>query len=244
LNTAHLSITFLTCFYFDKDKYALNLLRDILSSSMSSRLFTLLREKHGLTYASSATTIYYECGGDFSINVEVDKNKMMYFASGNKNTKRTDTISGRSRSRRSRSTIRSTDTTSGRKDTTSGRKEKGVVPLLVELIKQLKRGDITEKELALAKTNMRGKMLLRQENTDNQCMYNGKVLMILSDVEKLDKSGIVPFSQLFDKYYNGITLKDINGVIGRYFTANNMVVGIVSSKLPDLGELKREFDGL
>ena len=85
----------------------------------------------------------------------------------------------------------------------------GVVPLIVDLIKQLKRGDITEKELALAKTNMRGNMLLRQETTDNQCMYNGMVLMILSDVEKLDKSGIVPFSQLFDKYYKGIMLKDI-----------------------------------
>ena len=78
INTAHISISFRTCSYFAKDKYTLNLLRNILSSSMSSRLFTVLREKNGLTYSSTANTAYHECGGDFAIYVEVDKTKIMH----------------------------------------------------------------------------------------------------------------------------------------------------------------------
>jgi predicted Zn-dependent peptidase len=44
---------------------------------MGSRLFMVLREKNGLTYTSSATTEYYEPGGDFTIYTEVDRRKIL-----------------------------------------------------------------------------------------------------------------------------------------------------------------------
>jgi predicted Zn-dependent peptidase len=201
LNTAHISIGFRTCSCFSKDRYALDLLRNILSSSFSSRLFTILREKNGLTYSSSASTTYYECGGDFSFYVEVDRTKIM----------------------------------------NSSANTKGVIPILVDLVRGLKKGDVTSDEMSLAKDNMRGKMLLHQKNINNACYYNGKELMILSDAGKLEPAGIVPYSELYARHYKDITLSDVNAVIQRYFVANNMVVGIVASKLPKLADLKRVF---
>ena len=123
-------------------------------------------------------------------------------------------------------------------------KSKGVIPILVDLIRGLKKGDITEKEMTLAKDNMRGKMLLHQKNSNNTCYYNGKELMIRSDAGKLDPDGIVPYNELFDRYYKDITLTEMNAIIRRYFIVENMVVGMVSSKLPKLAELKRAFTPL
>ena len=201
LNTAHISIGFRTCSCFSKDRYALDLLRNILSSSFSSRLFTILREKNGLTYSSSASTTYYECGGDFSFYVEVDRTKIMNSAAN----------------------------------------AKGVIPILVDLVRGLKNGDITSGEMSLAKDNMRGKMLLHQKNINNACYYNGKELMIRSDAGKLEPGGIVPHSELYARHYKDITVSEVNAVVQRYFVANNMVVGIVASKLPKLADLKRAF---
>ena len=43
---------------------------------MSSRLFTNLREKHGLTYASDVECNYFEHSGDFVIKCETNYNKL------------------------------------------------------------------------------------------------------------------------------------------------------------------------
>lgn len=74
LNTTHLSIGFRT---ETKDKYALNMLNNILSSAFNSRLFILLREEHGLTYTSKVFVDYNEMSGDFSIYAEADNTKIL-----------------------------------------------------------------------------------------------------------------------------------------------------------------------
>ena len=74
LNTTHLSIGFRT---ETKDKYALNMLNNILSSAFNSRLFILLREEHGLTYTSKVYVDYNEMSGDFSIYAEADNTKIV-----------------------------------------------------------------------------------------------------------------------------------------------------------------------
>ena len=70
-NTTHLCIGFRVLY---EDKYPLNLLKNILSSSFTSRLFMLLREKEGLTYTSKIFTEYNEIFGGFIIYAEADKN--------------------------------------------------------------------------------------------------------------------------------------------------------------------------
>jgi predicted Zn-dependent peptidase len=76
-STLHLMIGFRTCSQFSDDKYCLNILKNILGGSLSSRLFMILREQNGLTYTSSATTTFYENMGDFSIYAETDYNKII-----------------------------------------------------------------------------------------------------------------------------------------------------------------------
>ena len=74
LNTTHLTIGFRT---ETKDKYALNMLKNIISSAFNSRLFMLLREERGLTYTSKVFVNYNEVSGDFSIYAEADNTKIL-----------------------------------------------------------------------------------------------------------------------------------------------------------------------
>ena len=74
LNTTHLFIGFRT---ETKDKYALNMLKNIMSSAFNSRLFILLREERGLTYTSKVFVNYNEISGDFGIYAEADNTKIM-----------------------------------------------------------------------------------------------------------------------------------------------------------------------
>ena len=74
ITTGHISIGFRTCY---SDKYALGVLRTILSGPMSSRLFMLLREENGLTYTSYASDEYYDLLGEFIFYAETDSTKMM-----------------------------------------------------------------------------------------------------------------------------------------------------------------------
>ena len=79
INTTHLFICFRT---MKIDKYKLNILKTILSSSFNSRLFMLLREENGLTYSSDIYTNYNGENGDFIIYAETNNKKIM--KNGNK----------------------------------------------------------------------------------------------------------------------------------------------------------------
>ena len=78
LYATHLTVSFRTCNHESKDRYILNLFKNLLSR----RLFTLLREEHGLTYSSNAFTEYYEHSGELTIYAEVDHTKIV--KNGNK----------------------------------------------------------------------------------------------------------------------------------------------------------------
>mgnify|MGYP001434246850 CR=1 FL=1 len=73
-NTTHFFLGFRTQ---TVDKYILNTLRHILSSTFNSRLYSLLREKEGLTYTSRAFVDYNEIYGGFYIYAETDKTKIL-----------------------------------------------------------------------------------------------------------------------------------------------------------------------
>ena len=84
LNTVQLLLGFRVCNQFHRDKYALNLLKAILSGSMGSRMSMILREDNGLTYSSSVYTTYFKHSGDFTIFAEMDKTKILKNEIGNK----------------------------------------------------------------------------------------------------------------------------------------------------------------
>jgi predicted Zn-dependent peptidase len=74
--TTHICLGFRTCSVHNPDRYVLKVLKAILGGKMSSRLFTILREKNGLTYSSAVYTDYYEHSGDFKIYAECDSEKV------------------------------------------------------------------------------------------------------------------------------------------------------------------------
>lgn len=75
-NVTYIAFSFKTCGYLNDDIYVLNLIKTILSSGMSSRLFTNFREKYGLTYASDCTANFFEHMGDITLTCETNYDKL------------------------------------------------------------------------------------------------------------------------------------------------------------------------
>jgi predicted Zn-dependent peptidase len=76
INPAHICVGFRTCSIYDVDRYSLKMLKKILSESMSSRLFMILREENGLTYSSYTDSEHYENAGNFVFYAECDPAKV------------------------------------------------------------------------------------------------------------------------------------------------------------------------
>jgi predicted Zn-dependent peptidase len=76
--TTYISIGFLTCSYVSPEKYSLEILSTILSGGMNSYIFTLLRDKNGLTYSSDVDTNYFKETGSFSIYTEEHYSKVIH----------------------------------------------------------------------------------------------------------------------------------------------------------------------
>jgi len=192
LHTSYIYIGFRTCSLYSSDKYILNLLRNLLGGYLSSKLFMMLREQHGLTYTSSVSTTYYEHMGDITMYAEMDRTKVMK----NEHTK-------------------------------------GVLPLLIDMLCELKKSGISKKELDVAKTNLRGKIIMHLENSDVQSEYNGRELLYMKNREQSiyvnSGQSFVPFSAIYNAHYKSISVDDVNRVIHKYFTPNIMTVGIIGT---------------
>ena len=73
----HLALGMLGLSVDHKDKYAMSLLNVILGANMSSRLFTQVREKHGLAYSISSSTKSLKDTGLFLIRAGIDNKKVV-----------------------------------------------------------------------------------------------------------------------------------------------------------------------
>ena len=82
VTATHVSISFRTCPYNSIDKYTIDLLSHIIGGSMVSRMFTLLREQHGLTYTTSCNYTCYKHMGDITLYTMTDPKKMMKYKDG------------------------------------------------------------------------------------------------------------------------------------------------------------------
>lgn len=76
--TSNIEIGVRVCDQFNNsDFYSLNVLRNIISASMSSRLFVELREKRGLTYRSGSYMNLYETAGVFVLYAISDSKRLI-----------------------------------------------------------------------------------------------------------------------------------------------------------------------
>jgi predicted Zn-dependent peptidase len=105
--------------------------------------------------------------------------------------------------------------------------KKGVLPIIIDTLNNIIDGGITSRELAIAKHNLHGKYTLHANNLDNVCIYNCEKALLFPH----EPSGIVPYDKLYDTYYKNINLDQVNTIIRKYFTHNNMNVCV-------LGEIK------
>jgi predicted Zn-dependent peptidase len=60
----------------DPRRYALRLLSVILGETMSSRLFQVVRERHGLAYAIQSSTTFFEDTGALIVSAGIDTRRM------------------------------------------------------------------------------------------------------------------------------------------------------------------------
>ena len=65
-----------TCSRHDDRRYALRLLNTILGENMSSRLFQIIREDHGLAYSIYSTPSFFEDTGDLVISAGLDTDNL------------------------------------------------------------------------------------------------------------------------------------------------------------------------
>ena len=158
-------------------------------------MFSLLREKHGLTYSASCSYTYYAHMGEITLHTMTDHNKM----------------------------IKNND-------------KPGVLPLVIKLLTNLVKKGITQEELTEAKGFLQGKVTIKMENPDTQCEHNGLDHFIYCQNDTPDD--FVPFVQIYKKYYEPVTKKQVNDAIQNYFKSESMVVCLLGEHVPTLNTVK------
>jgi predicted Zn-dependent peptidase len=109
----------------------------------------------------------------------------------------------------------------------------GVLPLLINELKQLMIHGVTKKELETAKQYMKGSLKISIENIDNITSHNGEHYLIYPNDE------LIPYKNLYEMCYKNITIKNINDTIKKYFRKNLMSISIVG---PDVISEKKLYE--
>ncbi len=198
ITSTNIAIGFRTCsLYDDKTIYILHVLSTILGGTFMSRLFLVLREKHGLTYSSGTSVEYYENIGGFVINATTDTAKLL-----------------------------------------RNGQHKGVLPVLMDLLKDLVEKGITKKEEEYIQHFMEGKYQMNTELSNHQCAYNAKHAFLNNKTEDT----MVPFFRVYGDILQYITSPQIHQMIRQYFTRDNMFITIHGGKLPSEASIRREIE--
>lgn len=117
--------------------------------------------------------------------------------------------------------------------------KKGVLPLIIDLLNDLIKNGVTEKEIDFAKKTKYEKMNIKREDNYNLADHNGKEMLIYGNSHK-----IISYADIFDTFYKDLNKKHINNVITKYFKPENMSVCIVGEKIPSLNAIKYECEKL
>jgi len=216
IKTAYISLGFRTCSRFSEDQYPLELLRILMGGKFTSRLTMLLREKNGLTYTSNVSTTYYEHSGDITIFSITDSENIMH----NLQHKHKSKTASNTITKHLRKTVKKTKT---KKGGIKHRKldKRGVIPIIMDMLRDLIQHGITETELKESKMYMDGIIKMNISRGTKQVEYNG-MEWFLGNNEK-----ITSYTDLYKTKYEPITKPEINNIIRKYFTPENMNIVLV-----------------
>lgn len=117
--------------------------------------------------------------------------------------------------------------------------KKGVLPLIIQLLNDLIKNGITEKEIEFAKKTKKEKMSIKKEDNYNLADHNGKEMLVYGDSHKF-----ISYSDIFETFYKDLKKTHINNVIKKYFKQENMSVCIVGENIPSLTIIKNECEKL
>ena len=240
IKTAYIAIGFRTCSRFSEDQYPLELLRILMGGKFTSRLTMLLREKNGLTYTSNVSTTYYEHSGDMTIFSITDSENIMHNTQ-HKQKANTSTIKTTTKHHAThimkhihkKTKKTNTNTKTGGNPKNTKRDKRGVLPIIADMLRDLIRGGITDTELKQSKMYMDGIIKMNILKGTKQAEYNG-MEWFLGNTEK-----ITPYTDLYKTKFEPVTKSEINRIIRKYFTPENMNIVLVGGHLPDKLQVER-----
>ena len=259
IKTAYIAIGFRTCSRFSEDQYPLELLRILMGGKFTSRLTMLLREKNGLTYTSNVSTTYYEHSGDMTIFSITDSENIMH---NRQHKQKAITFDGKPSPVIPRTPTKLLRRFSGVLTNTSHNKatktsktskhhlphmtkhlrktakktktnNRGVLPIIVDMLRDLILHGITDTELKQSKMYMDGIIKMNISKGTKQAEYNG-MEWFLGNTEK-----ITPYTDLYKTKIEPVTKSEINRIIRNYFTPENMNIVLVGGHLPDKPQVER-----
>lgn len=114
-------------------------------------------------------------------------------------------------------------------------KNPGVLPIIVNILRDLLQNGITQQELKMAKGNLKGSMLLNMNNNNTFTYFNGEQLLMKTPE-------INSYFDIYNKYYDSITRSDINRTIQKYITPTNMSICIFGGHVPSLETVEKECE--
>jgi predicted Zn-dependent peptidase len=116
-------------------------------------------------------------------------------------------------------------------------KKHGVLPLIINMLNNLRKEGISQKELTLAKHYKRGKLTMKLENIDNIVSYNGEQVLLYPNTTQ-----IIPFEDIYDTYYKNITKKTVDQIIKTYIVRERMNICLLGQHLPSESVVKNICD--
>lgn len=211
----HIAISFRVCSLYDKhDRHCLEILKNIMGEIGNSLLFSLLREKNGLTYSSYVSTNYHENAGDFTITAITDPTKMLYNQFKYKKGVLCLLI-----------------------DLINDLIENGVKEEDFKVAKKFMKSKF---EMDLEDNDVSSLHNAEYVLFYSSNLY----LSSPHSQPSIQPHPYVSYDQMYDKYYKHITIHQVNEVIKKYFRKENMNVCLLGGEHGTISKqlLKRECD--
>tara|TARA_Y100000022_G_scaffold2414_1_gene1984 strand:+ start:2707 stop:4029 length:1323 start_codon:yes stop_codon:yes gene_type:complete len=115
----------------------------------------------------------------------------------------------------------------------------GVLNTVIDILRNLINKGITTEELRIVKGTIEGDNIIDLQTTSNRCLYNGETVLYNPEI-----TSIIPYKHVYDKTFKHITKAQVDQVIKKYFTPENMSVCIVGQKVPSIQQIKNVCEKL
>ena len=114
----------------------------------------------------------------------------------------------------------------------NGRGKKGVFPLIIDILNDVVKNGVTDREVDLTKQYLKGSLNTNLDSNESKCKHNGLSVLLYPD------EPVCPYNKLFDIYYKDISKTEIDEVARKYLTKYNMSVCFSGGSPPKLSDIK------